>query len=201
MDGYAATREIQRLQAEREKPIPIIALTANASVEDRKACIEAGMDDFIAKPFNNETLIEKIHQYASTSGSIDLQPKSAIAGTEDALDLQVFNGLIEIMGDDFNELLSAYLQSSEELLASLLEPDDQQDFKEMQRNAHSLKSSSANIGAINLSARAKQLENQFRKREPADDSQLQALSEEYQRVRQALLEITTDEPEVKILST
>ncbi len=54
MDGFEATRQIRRRLAGR--PLPIVALTANAMVGDRDACVAAGMDDFIAKPVRQEEL-------------------------------------------------------------------------------------------------------------------------------------------------
>jgi CheY-like chemotaxis protein len=58
MDGLEATRRIRELGEPGR--LPVIALTANASAEDREACLDAGMDGFVVKPFGRETLEEAI---------------------------------------------------------------------------------------------------------------------------------------------
>jgi CheY-like chemotaxis protein len=71
MDGYDATREIRRLEAAKtnsnlttEKPITIIALTADVTKESRKRCFESGMDDFLHKPVNQGHFREMLTKYA-----------------------------------------------------------------------------------------------------------------------------------------
>jgi CheY-like chemotaxis protein len=57
MDGFDATRALRKIETKRGGArIPIIALTANALEGDRERCIEAGMDDYLAKPFKPEQL-------------------------------------------------------------------------------------------------------------------------------------------------
>jgi signal transduction histidine kinase/CheY-like chemotaxis protein len=64
MDGFEATREIRALEGKDK--VPIIALTANAMVEDRERCLQAGMNDYLAKPFNRARLAEMMRRWLST---------------------------------------------------------------------------------------------------------------------------------------
>jgi DNA-binding response OmpR family regulator len=59
MDGLEATRRIRQLGA-LGRAVPIIAMTANAMQEDRRRCLEAGMNDFVAKPIDSSELLRKI---------------------------------------------------------------------------------------------------------------------------------------------
>jgi two-component system sensor histidine kinase/response regulator len=61
MDGFEASRRIRALEQERGTPrLPIIAMTANAMVGDRENCLEAGMDDYVAKPVRAEVILEAL---------------------------------------------------------------------------------------------------------------------------------------------
>jgi CheY-like chemotaxis protein len=63
MDGLAATRAIRDLGG-RYRQLPIIAMTANATAEDRSACLDAGMNDFVSKPINRVQLGDTLHAIA-----------------------------------------------------------------------------------------------------------------------------------------
>jgi PAS domain S-box-containing protein len=63
MDGYQATKTIRAMDNPKAKNIPIIAMTANAFKEDVNRCLEAGMNDHLAKPIDEKSVIEKIVQY------------------------------------------------------------------------------------------------------------------------------------------
>ncbi|MCK5825674.1 MAG: response regulator [Desulfuromusa sp.] len=65
VDGYEATRRIrhQEISAQKESRIPIIALTAHVTLEDRNKCLAVGMDDYLGKPFRRNDLISKLHHW------------------------------------------------------------------------------------------------------------------------------------------
>ena len=68
MDGLEATRQIRTIEAETDAPrTPILALTANASAEDREACLAAGMDEFLIKPLDRERLAAALSSSASAA--------------------------------------------------------------------------------------------------------------------------------------
>ncbi len=62
MDGLTATQEIRKSENANQN-LPIIALTANAIRGDREKCLEAGMNDYIAKPFEHRELAEKLDEW------------------------------------------------------------------------------------------------------------------------------------------
>lgn len=65
MDGFQATRKIREIEKEREvkKPVLIFALTANAGMDDKQKCLEAGMDDFVSKPIKRESIMELLSKW------------------------------------------------------------------------------------------------------------------------------------------
>lgn len=67
MDGYEASRKIRGGNAgERNKAIPIVAMTANAMTGDRDKCMEAGMSDYLVKPIDHDALLEKLQLWILT---------------------------------------------------------------------------------------------------------------------------------------
>jgi CheY-like chemotaxis protein len=64
MDGFEATREIRRLEGD-EPGIPIVAMTANALKGDRERCLEAGMNDYLAKPVKADALDSMIEKWVT----------------------------------------------------------------------------------------------------------------------------------------
>ncbi len=69
MDGFDATREVRRSESEsgQRRRVPIVAMTASAVVGDRERCLEAGMDDYVAKPLDLEDLRRVIQRWAAAA--------------------------------------------------------------------------------------------------------------------------------------
>lgn len=191
MDGYEATREIRR--QERNSRIPIIALTANALADDRQKCLDCGMDDFLSKPFKVQELGDTLSRWlpiakvtaegAEATNDVKLAPDLATT----SLDRATLDQMREDYGDDFDELLEVFIETTPTLIADLRLAVAKGDIAEIHHHAHGLKSSCASFGANHLSLLCQQLEAQARSGEPLDaPGQLAAIEEEYTRVAEQL---------------
>ncbi|MBF0272826.1 MAG: response regulator [Magnetococcales bacterium] len=170
MDGLDATRAIRR-QGGWGEEIPIIAMTANAMVQDRDACLAAGMNDYIAKPVEPRIL------YAQVARWIHPDPARRAAGAVDAAlivsvgadpsDLPELPGLdteaaLKIMGGNtalYLDILARFVHNQKDacrLMASLWEQGDR---AKLERTAHTLKGIAATIGAMELSVAAQAVEH------------------------------------------
>jgi two-component system sensor histidine kinase/response regulator len=70
MDGLSATRLIRQYEQQTSKRhCPIVAMTANAMSGDKEKCLQAGMNDFIAKPFRTQDLIQKVTKWINQEQS------------------------------------------------------------------------------------------------------------------------------------
>ena len=208
LDGTEATREIRRGGA--NAATPIIALTANAFAEDRRACLDAGMDDVLTKPVDPDLLYEALVRRLSQGGAAAREaqasasaadPKPEIADEcDDALarlqadaGVDVAQGLRSLAGkrSKYLELLQRFLDGREEdpdRLEGLLADGDH---AAACRLAHSLKGAASALGLTPLVGIAGPLEAMLRAAGTAPDGeQLQAmlagLREHFTRVRSAL---------------
>lgn len=176
MDGFAATAQIRKIEADNKKArIPIIALTANAIKGDREKCLDAGMDDYLAKPFTQQQLRETLARWIIPSDSED-KPMSekkqsesiAHIGAETAQDqgpVLSTSALDQIRAlrkpgrpDPLVKVINLYLSSSQDLMIKLRDAVSAKDADGIRQAAHALKSSSANVGAAKFSLVCKELE-------------------------------------------
>ncbi|MGE0435033.1 MAG: response regulator, partial [Planctomycetota bacterium] len=165
MDGLEATRRIRDPAAgARNRLVPIIAMTANATVEDRERCLAAGMDDHVSKPVDPAMLSTTILKCLDVS-RVSRKPAGVPPAVAPALPLFDASALFDSLGGDeelFGEIVGEFLVDAERQAsesAALLAANQ---FDELRRTAHSLKGSSATVGAVALSALARRIETEAR---------------------------------------
>jgi PAS domain S-box-containing protein len=201
IDGYDATALIRKLESGSDKHVPIIALTANAMETDRGRCLDAGMDDYISKPFRQGLLVSVLRRWLPTDHqgriSEDDDTESSTAQTQieleadvdmpPTIDMAVYAGIRNLMGEGLAELIDAYLEDTAEFVRLMREACNSDDYAALQVPTHSMKSSSANIGAMRLSVLANQLEEQVRSDNLVDaEQQVLEIEEEFRRVSKQL---------------
>ena len=169
LDGFAATRLIRSGQAgEPNRTLPVVAMTANALVGDRKRCIDAGMDDYIAKPIRMKDflwMIEKHIRPSTMSGSSQDAP--AAASSEERGELPVFDEadlLRRLDRDEFiiRELVAQFMGDAPAQIARLSDAVADGDTEGLALLAHTMKGAAATIGASRLSRQAQALEQAVR---------------------------------------
>ena len=221
MDGYSATRRWRELERDAGdgRHLPIIAMTANAMAGDRQKCLDAGMDDYLAKPVTRAELERSLHRWwhagtapvtappsvqraqreqaAASAMPFTLPPAPTPAPTPapmpapapvvvpvvpeqtasappasfpapalqaveataaDTIDDEVLEELRAVLGGELDRLIRMFLDDAPRHIAALEEAALAPDLEALREHAHSLKSSSANLGAMQLSAAAKRVE-------------------------------------------
>ena len=200
MDGYTATQKIRLL--DEGKDIPILALTANVLPEDIQKCIDAGMNQCLHKPIEVDVLqhalkswlkyeLSTVEQHFSVNDSDSAKESLNADKVPCYVDHDHLNTLADLMGDVFEELIPAYISSTDEFFNDVEKLISNQDITTAERLSHSLKSSSRNVGAMQLGDLAETLENNFREKKIENfESVLSKARDIYQHVRQELLDFT-----------
>ncbi|HYG06657.1 MAG TPA: ATP-binding protein [Stenotrophomonas sp.] len=170
LDGYEATRRWRALEAEAGAPrLPIVAMTANAMAGDRERCLEAGMDDYLPKPVSREQLENCLARWlprrdgaAAPGAPAELQAERVTPSAQSAalpiLDTTVLDELHEVAGAETAGIVRLFLEDAPLLIARLETASGTRDNEELRQASHTLKSSSANVGAIALANAARRIE-------------------------------------------
>ncbi len=142
MDGIAATQAIRAASA-----VPIVALTANATIQQRERCLALGMQDFISKPFTLARLAEVV--------------AAQVPGRIEVVDRTVLEMLTQVdpTGALQRQLVDVFRVEGDALVQRMLHAYSASDDLALSRAAHSLKSSAAQLGARPLSQAAATLEH------------------------------------------
>ncbi|MES2584059.1 MAG: response regulator [Pseudomonadota bacterium] len=169
MDGYAATQAIrQELGLSR---LPVIAMTANAMASDREACLRAGMDDHVGKPFDLTHLVGvlQMHTRRGKPGlspallptpPISLPAPVAVPAPSVADGVDAEGALTRLSGNTalYANILRSYLNDLTSQTAQLARLLESGDVVGATRLLHTLKGVSATVGAVDMAATAKTTE-------------------------------------------
>ncbi|MBL0699751.1 MAG: response regulator [Desulfosarcina sp.] len=204
LDGFEATSQIRKNEQIKgnNHRIPIIAMTANVQKGIQDDCNAVGMDGYISKPFTMEHLESVLNQWINTdrkradsrmqSKKVPLESRhTEIPKEEEILEKEALAKIRALqregVPDILNKVIGLYLESSPDLIQSIKESVRQGNSSLLHEAAHSLKSSSANLGAMRMAAICKELENMGRNARSADATSLiNAVATEYKQVTNAL---------------
>jgi signal transduction histidine kinase/DNA-binding response OmpR family regulator/HPt (histidine-containing phosphotransfer) domain-containing protein len=185
MDGLTATRLIREREHGSGSHVPIIALTAGATLEDRENCLSAGMDGFVSKPFRADDLLRTVEELIAGRGVPPALPAKTVsradagttgadptgtsptgtapidaAPTDDEPCLDWPTALRNLDGDEefLRELGGMFLEQYPAALEAIAAAVERGDSKELEQAAHALKGSSRIVGAGAVAASALELE-------------------------------------------
>ena len=178
MDGYQATSEIRRREEQTGSPrLPIIAMTAAAMEGEKAKCLAAGMDDYIAKPVQLEELESTIGRWVNggrknewatdplPAESVELDRATVVAGEPTHIEHIDKSRVAELRRvgnergqDGFSVLAEIFVKDGPPRLAAVREAVEEGDPAKTAWEAHALKGSAANLGAVELARLCEELE-------------------------------------------
>ena len=213
MDGLEATEYIRRQWPGDQGP-RIIAMTANASEEDRERCFAVGMDDYVRKPIRVEVLVEALQavkpRRAETTVSLNIVDEDLILANtvpadgatrlhqtqpQTTIDEAALDRLLAVVEQKVHvvALIDSFLQEAPPLVVKLRQAVEQDDANSLRLAAHTLKSSGSDFGAITLTELCQKLEDMGKadNLDQAAESVVQAEAEV--KAAQAALQAIRDE--------
>ncbi len=172
MDGFAAARAIRALPGKAGQ-VPIVALSAQAGDDFREQCFQAGMNDYLTKPYEEAALISVLSRWLPGS-AIEMPPPINIGKLSGRNRLK-------------DEFLQLFLQTTEASLDALQTAWDNRDAAQGKREAHSLRGAAASVSADLMFQSATQLESAFANSNWAEaETLLDDIQAEYLRLRNFL---------------
>ncbi|GJL52589.1 MAG: hypothetical protein NPIRA01_38160 [Nitrospirales bacterium] len=207
MDGYEATTEIRRREVLQRKHksrheiregttrIPIIAMTANAMTGDREKCLDAGMDDYLAKPIKSVQLSELLAKWLPTDSRVEIGETTPEMSSSNSSNFESIPPIDQATVKEWRTLgepsfvvrmIDQFVHDATDCVTQLQEAVEQHDHDRIADVAHALKGMSRNMGAEPLGEICRFLEREGRTVSARQlTEKFTALQQEFQRVCQA----------------
>lgn len=185
LDGYQATRKIRQGEEGSDRRQIIIAMTAHALTGDREKCLEAGMDDYIAKPIEPQDLLDKLSVWVKsiikgsdgqTGNRVRLE-KQSTQKEEDEHKPAADTGPVDMVSamrrftddrDFYKEMVNEFLSYVPDYLNNLKAAVTTGNSEEIQKQGHTIKSAAGNLSAIRVQALASTVEQLGREKKLAE---------------------------------
>ena len=178
LDGFGATKRIRQREESIRKgggkmePVPVVALTAHALADVRRQCLEAGMNDFLTKPFDEAQMAEALHHWVGhlrrsspageRAGAARLSLETSAAPENSPIDMAALDNVSAFNGAAgaalFKRLVARFASIAPNHAVAMREKFEAGEAEDLWRIAHSLKSSAAALGALTLANRAGEIE-------------------------------------------
>ncbi len=195
MDGYAATAEIRRIEGSL-RHTPIIAMTAHAMRGDRERCLAAGMDDYVSKPIDPDTVIRVLRRWLPDLKGEAPEPKMpvrpGVETPEEAPVLDMKQAMFITGGKMamFQRIAKVFLQHMPNRIHELEQAIANKDGSEVYRVSHSIQGASASVGGRKLRELAYRLEQKGQNKNLEDGEHwLAQIKEAYGALKTALEEL------------
>ncbi|MDA0882856.1 MAG: response regulator [Bacteroidetes bacterium] len=174
MDGFEATQEIKKIQTEKEREVPILALTASSFLSKKQSAMAQGMAGFISKPFAPKQLYDVLLDYVEkgaitaalraqnlkekNTSTSNLEHGSAVFDFQEEIDLEYLN---EAYGEDLEyakEMFVVFLSIIDEAMEALYQVVENQETEKIKQQAHKIKPTFTMIGLSSITQAMSQIE-------------------------------------------
>lgn len=160
MNGFEVTQKIREMNDPRLRGIKIIALTANALKEDEKRCLDAGMDDYLSKPFLIEELEAKVFKWVrGADKAVERPVRPSQLSIAQIINFARLDAIRSLGEDSFSRVMDLFINNSTQLMTNMREALSDENYEEIAAAAHALKSISGQMGAMMVEKKAIQIES------------------------------------------
>ena len=179
LDGLGATRVIRTELPESAANVPIIALTANAIKGDNERCLQAGMDDYVAKPFDPQQLHNKIVALVQKRRGISARPIETmqkpipaasvdLSDTEPLVDLSFLRKMSRGNQVFVMNMINLFFETSQPLIEQVRLHHKNGEMEKVRKSLHKMKPSVDSMGMRSLKQLMSRIENAIDKQQHAD---------------------------------